>query len=355
MTLRKIETANMTAPAALSDPGPAPRVEMVPLDRLVIDETYQRPLTQRGVKVVQNIAARFQWSRFQPVMAAPLEDGRFAIIDGQHRAHAARLIGIDAVPCAIVAIPRWDQAGAFSEINTNRTNVSPHQVFKAALAAGEGWAMDADRAVSKAGCRLMTYVVSAAMRKPRQIYAVVMIRNFAPIRRGALITSALSAITGSAHADDLRFYREDFLRCWFHLLRDKPELLYRDLAACVSALNLDDLAERAEALRATPEWARRPARARLDCVLRVAMLSGAPATLKPKAPPLVAPAQIKARVAALPAPPCAASPPHPDWPVERDAALIETGGKYDKISELAEKWQMPISKVQARWHKVRAA
>lgn len=351
MTLRKIETTTMTRPDALPDPGPAPRVEMVPIDRLVIDETYQRPLTHRGVKVVADIAARFQWSRFQPIMAAPLEDGRFAIIDGQHRAHAARLIGIDAVPCAIVAIPRWDQAGAFSEINTNRTNVTPHQVFKAALAAGEPWAADAERAVTKAGCRLMTFNKSASMRKPREIYAVVMIRNFAAIRRGALITSALSAITGSAHADDLRFYREDFLRCWFQLLKDKPELLYRDLAAAVSSLDLTDLSARAEALRATPEWAARPARARLDCVLRVALQSGLPGPVKPKAQAPVAPA----RIAAVPAAPCAPAAPHPDWSTERDAKLVQTGGKYAAISALADEWGMPISRLQARWHKVRAA
>jgi hypothetical protein len=70
--------------------------------------------------------ARFsaEWAKFSPVIVAPVEGGMFSIIDGQHRATAAMLRGIEKVPCEIVHIDRARQAEAFAAINGNITRVS---------------------------------------------------------------------------------------------------------------------------------------------------------------------------------------------------------------------------------------
>lgn len=64
--------------------------------------------------------------------------GRYAIIDGQHRATAAKLHGaIDKVPCLILTGGPKDEARAFSAINGNVTRIHVLQSFRAKVAAGE--------------------------------------------------------------------------------------------------------------------------------------------------------------------------------------------------------------------------
>jgi ParB-like chromosome segregation protein Spo0J len=37
-----------------------------------------------------------------PVVVSPVERGKFAIIDGQHRTTSAAILGVECVPCQIV-------------------------------------------------------------------------------------------------------------------------------------------------------------------------------------------------------------------------------------------------------------
>jgi ParB-like nuclease domain len=68
-------------------------------DELVVDVTYQREIGRRGAVNVNQIAENFDWSKFAPVIVAPVEGGQFAIVDGQHRTAAAMLRGQEKVPC----------------------------------------------------------------------------------------------------------------------------------------------------------------------------------------------------------------------------------------------------------------
>jgi hypothetical protein len=81
-------TFALPAGAAFGDRNPA-MLQWLALDRLVIDDAYQRPLLPGTWKSIEKIAANFQWSRFSPVLVAPIAGGLFAVIDGQHRVHAA--------------------------------------------------------------------------------------------------------------------------------------------------------------------------------------------------------------------------------------------------------------------------
>jgi hypothetical protein len=63
-----------------------------------------------------------------------------------------------------------------------------------------------------------------------------------------------------------------------------------------------------------------------------------------------------ARGRRAPTPPPPPPPPAPPgWSVERDAALIATRGRYAQLAALAERWGEPLQRVQARWHRLRAA
>ncbi|MEM9845007.1 MAG: hypothetical protein AAF965_09430 [Pseudomonadota bacterium] len=43
------------------------------------------------------------------------------------------------------------------------------------------------------------------------------------------------------------------------------------------------------------------------------------------------------------------------WPLDRDARIVQSQGRYRALCELADDWDMPIRTVQARWHVLRVA
>jgi hypothetical protein len=178
-----------------------PDLTWLDIERLRLDDSYQRPLGKGNWRNIETIAADFDWARFTPILAAPLEGGLFAIIDGQHRTHAAALRGFDAVPAMVVPMTHAEQARAFAWVNGQVTAITIFHVFKAALVAGEPWALDARDAVEAAGCRLLTYPVSTYNRKPREIDAVGLVREHVRAGRGAFLTSVLRAISDSHLGD----------------------------------------------------------------------------------------------------------------------------------------------------------
>lgn len=156
----------VAVPAPLADPvvrGARPHLGWVEIEKLRIDDRYQRPLQRHNWNAIRRIAQGFDWSLFTVVDIAPAGEGLFSVIDGQHRVHAAAMAGIDKVPVRIVTEPVAGQARAFMGINGNVTAITPFHVLRASLAASEPWAIAADQALARAGCRLMT----ASSRPPR--------------------------------------------------------------------------------------------------------------------------------------------------------------------------------------------
>ncbi|GAD55473.1 hypothetical protein MBELCI_1525 [Limimaricola cinnabarinus LL-001] len=184
-----------------------PEVTWIPIERLVIDDRYQRPLLEANWEIIHKIARSFTWKRFSPVMVAPIESDLFALIDGQHRTHAAALVGHTAVPGAINHLDPAAQAAAFAGINGEMTRVHPIQVFKAALAAGEAWAVECQQVVAAAGCHLMTVQASSEKRQVRQVYAVSAIRQMVEAGHGKAVTLALTALSRST-------FGSQFVEAW---------------------------------------------------------------------------------------------------------------------------------------------
>lgn len=173
---------------------PAPQLAWVPIANLVIDGRYQRPLNPGNIAAIKRIATEFRWSRFSPVLIAPVAGGKYAIIDGQHRAHAAAICGFDEIPAMIALVPASEQALAFIEINTRQIRVSAHSVYRAALTAGIDWAVAAQLAVAKAGCRLMTSNASTKSKRPGEVYAVTLIRQMIEAGQSQAVTAGLQAL-----------------------------------------------------------------------------------------------------------------------------------------------------------------
>lgn len=198
--MRAIVTDGLQRPPH-RDPGPEPTQQWLPIDKLVIDPEYQRDLNREGRRAIEAIARKFEWTKFSAVVVAPVSLGRYAIIDGQHRTTAAALLGIAAVPCIIQPLDRAGQAAAFAAINGSVTKITPWHIYKAALAAGEGWAVKVRRVTEDAGCRLMTYNKSGKEKLGGELYGINTMRELVDKHGAGVVTLALKAYRESVYGD----------------------------------------------------------------------------------------------------------------------------------------------------------
>ena len=95
---------------------------------------YQRVMGRNSARRVRRIAEHFDWAKFGALTLCACDAG-LEIIDGQHRAAAARARGIKTVPAIVV-----DGAGAeiFLGLNRDRAALDSAQLYHAELAAGDG-------------------------------------------------------------------------------------------------------------------------------------------------------------------------------------------------------------------------
>lgn len=203
ISYRKIAFSKIDSPADLT-PGPVAILQWIEIDLLVIDDSYQRELKQQNWKNIRKIAAGFKWSMFSPVFVSPVEGGLYAIIDGQHRTHAAAICGFKQVPCQIVHMSRSEQAAAFAAVNGTVTQVTAHQVLKAALAAKEKWAVDAAAIAADGGARLMPYNRSSLFKKAGEIYGIKGFLAVIEQRPREAVVAALKVLSEAAGYNDNR-------------------------------------------------------------------------------------------------------------------------------------------------------
>lgn len=233
MSLREVTTDNLTPVTPAEQPSPM--LQWVKIADLRIDDRYQRPLNKGNLQAIQRIAANFLWSRFTPVLVAPIPGGLYAVIDGQHRSHAAALCGFEQVPAMIVPVAPQEQALAFAEVNSRAIRVSQHHIFKAALAAGETWAERADLAVAKAGCRLMSFNASTATKKPGEVYCIGFVRQMIERGHGAALTACLDAIRRYDTTGRVTLYTDGLLRPFVTAVGSNPDFLRLDLVGFLQA------------------------------------------------------------------------------------------------------------------------
>ncbi|NEU14568.1 ParB N-terminal domain-containing protein [Methylobacterium sp. BTF04] len=165
------------------------------IDDLVVDTSYQRPIVGRGRINVSRIARDFNWTFFAPVVVSPVEGGKFAIIDGQHRTTAAAVCGFDSVPCQVVIAAQGEQAAAFKAINGVITPITPMALYAAALIAREDWAIEITGICDEADVSLLRYPIATDRQVPGQTMAVGALRACLRRYRHRNLVIALRCIT----------------------------------------------------------------------------------------------------------------------------------------------------------------
>ena len=204
-SLRSIDISGYYGITFTTQPGVAPQVQWIELASLRIDDNYQRPIAQRGKMQVRRIAERFRWSRFAPIIVAPIEGGLFAVIDGQHRCHAAMLRGIKSVPCMVVTVDTAEQAEAFTEINTRQLAVRPAVLHKARVAARDAVALQVQALCEQSGVIIADNKAASEMKRGETL-AVVAIYKLLDMYGEATLSRALEAIvkTGEGNVGMVR-------------------------------------------------------------------------------------------------------------------------------------------------------
>ncbi|MBD3845972.1 ParB N-terminal domain-containing protein [Bosea sp. SSUT16] len=227
--LRPIVIEDFASVAYATQLGPAPQTQWIEIDALRIDDRYQRPIGQRGKIQIRRIAERFRWSRFAPVIVAPIEGGLYAVIDGQHRCHAARLRGIKSVPCMISMVDEVEQAEAFAEINTRQLAVTPAVLHKSRVAANDPKAIALELVLSPAGARVVTPRHQKELKRG-DTFAVAILYKLQEAYGDETLKRACEAIVqvgdgniGMVRAPVLQAYCAVFEAT--PALRDHPELL----------------------------------------------------------------------------------------------------------------------------------
>lgn len=227
-----------------------PEILWIAIDLLVVDDRYQRPLGVSNWRRIRAIAADFRWSRFAPLLVARLPDGTFAVVDGQHRVHAALLCGFTHVPVLVAEMDDREQARSFSWVNDQVTRISPFHIFKAALAAGETWAIDCRSAVEDAGCRLMTSNASTATKRSGEIFAIHLIREMVASGHQQGVTAALRSLRKYDHTNArVALYSAIILRPWITAVSEREEFLTVDLVGFLKKNDPYQVLDRLERIR----------------------------------------------------------------------------------------------------------
>ena len=162
-------------PAVRKQPYPAPlgrrpMIEWIPPAELTIDDAYQRTTeNQASQALIRRIAANFDWRLCTPLIVSRRADGRFVVIDGQHRTLAAKLRGMDDLPCCVFTYDSpEEEAKMFIAANRQRKPMNRLDDFHAAMAAADSEALAIHGIVAGAGLTIARNTASAAW-KPGEI------------------------------------------------------------------------------------------------------------------------------------------------------------------------------------------
>jgi hypothetical protein len=110
------------------------RFEVLPLDKLAVDEDYQRPLTTFVSKIQKNYDPALVQTFI--VSERAVDPVWYAVIDGQTRMTAMRNLGLGFAPCVVyVGLTQDQEAALFAKFQTERRGMTSSSRFRAQVIA----------------------------------------------------------------------------------------------------------------------------------------------------------------------------------------------------------------------------
>lgn len=187
--------------------GSPPTLEWRGVGELLIDTTYQREIdTSASQALIRKIAQFWDWGLCQPLAVSRRPDGRLTIVDGQHRASAAKKRGdIPHLPCVITSYANaGDEAAAFVALNQMRRPLSALDLFKAAVAAQDDEALLITDCLAGAGLTIAPHT-NYSVWKPGQLSNVGGLKECLRTKGERVLREALKVLAKAYPNEPLRF------------------------------------------------------------------------------------------------------------------------------------------------------
>lgn len=145
------------------------RFAVLPVEHLMVDHDYQRPLTS----FVNQVAAKWDPALVGSLVVSERKPTENAVVDGQTRMEAAKRVEVPNLPCLVyLGLTPADEASLFSRLQKERRGIASYHRFRAALVAGERDALDIEALVNDCG-----YVVGLAGTSEITISAVAALES----------------------------------------------------------------------------------------------------------------------------------------------------------------------------------
>jgi ParB-like nuclease domain len=189
-------------PRYLPPIGSQPSIEWIHLNRLSVDEIYQRSTdNEASRRLIASIAAKFDWRLCGPLVVSRRTDDTLTIIDGQHRWMAASRRGdIPQLPCCVFRYESIEEeARMFILANRARKPMNRLDDYYAALAAADEDALEIQQLVVDAGLRVARNTSSTAWASGQISFTAAIatsIRKFGPTVTSAALTNMAVAFPG---------------------------------------------------------------------------------------------------------------------------------------------------------------
>ena len=253
---RPISALLMPDVAPMQPATAAPVFMTVRPEELLVDESYQRDLSDASIRLIRKIVAEWDWRKFKAPVVAMTEEGP-VVIDGQHTATAAASHpAIDEIPVLVVeATDRQAQAEAFVGINTTRLGITAAQLHHANVTAGDPLAITIERVCREAGVKVLRLPPARAVYKPGETIAVAAISGLVSRSGETTATRVLSILSGAGIGP----VQAAHIRAVELLLTDEEfaDLDGDDLGRIITAAGLDAAEKEARVFASThcvPLW-----------------------------------------------------------------------------------------------------
>jgi hypothetical protein len=163
---------------------------------LLVEDDYQRNLSERSTRMIGRIVLDWDWAAMKPPICAEISPGSYVVIDGQHTAIAAATHGaIEKIPVMVVSASNLkDRARSFLRHNTERVNITHVQMHRAGLAAGEEIDVAVDAACRNAGVTIRNSNPSCGQWGKGETVAIVSLRQIAEAKGVAGLTRILKIL-----------------------------------------------------------------------------------------------------------------------------------------------------------------
>jgi hypothetical protein len=230
---------------------PEPVLERARPQDLLVDDTYQRNLSARSMKLISRMVKYWDWRSFQPPLVVKIA-GAFHVVDGQHTAIAAASHPkIDTIPVLVIEAEQLrDRARAFIGRNRDRVIVTPNQLHYAAVAAQQDDAVTVNTVCERSGVRILKCQPGADYFRAGDTLAVASV--YAVVNRhGAMRARQILTVCGKAKLAPLN---ADVIRAVDQIMSDDRDIDPEDITTAIRDPDIRRRAHVQAAAEEIPAW-----------------------------------------------------------------------------------------------------